>query len=191
MPETDGETALPTIDTERLTLRVHRVEDFSDSAAMWGDPNVMRYIGGRTLSTEEVWTRLLRYAGHWSLMGFGYWVIREKASGRFAGEVGFADYKRDLKPSLEGAPEIGWSLAPWAWGKGFATEAVRAVVAWGATRFGSARTVCLINPENLQSIRVAQKCGYQESGPTTYNGLPTLIFDSYGPPKVRQIDVTR
>jgi RimJ/RimL family protein N-acetyltransferase len=175
---TDVETARPAIDTERLTLRIHGVEDFSESAAMWGDPNVMRYIAGRTLSREEVWTRVLRYRGHWSLMGFGYWVVREKASGRFAGEVGFADYKRDMEPSIEGTPEIGWALAPWAWGKGFATEAVRAVVAWGKRHFGPVTTVCLINPQNLQSIRVARKCGYQEWRPAVYNGLPTLIFRS-------------
>src|SRR6266852_5354978 len=107
-------TAVPAVDTERLTLRGHRLEDFGECAAMWADPEVTRHIGGRPFSAEEVWTKLLRYVGHWSLMGFGYWVIREKASGRFVGEVGFADFKRDIEPSLVSAPEIGWALASWA-----------------------------------------------------------------------------
>ena len=170
-------SAIPGIETERLTLRVHRLEDFVDSTAMWGDPEVTRYIGGRPFPKEEVWTKLLRYVGHWSVMGFGYWVIRDRATGRFVGEVGFADFKRDIQPSLEGAPEIGWALAPWAHGKGLATEAVRASVAWGVTHFESGRTVCLISPENLASIRVAEKCGYKEFKRTTYKGQPTILFE--------------
>ena len=81
---------IPAVDTARLTLRGHRIEDFDECAAMWGDPEVTRHIGGRPFTEEEVWTRLLRYVGHWSLLGFGYWVIREKATHRFVGEAGFA-----------------------------------------------------------------------------------------------------
>jgi len=168
---------VPAIDTARLSLRGHRLEDFADIAALWGDPLVTRYIGGRPLTEEEAWTRLLRYIGHWSLLGFGYWVARETSSGRFVGEVGFADYRRDIHPSLDGAPEAGWVLAPWAHGHGFATEAVGAALAWGAAYFGPTRTVCLINPENLPSIRVAEKCGFRARERTTYHGEPTIIFD--------------
>ncbi len=78
------------IETARLALRRHRRDDLEACAAMWGDPIVTRHIGGKPFSVEEVWARLLRYAGHWSLMGFGYWVIEEKSSGRFVGEVGFS-----------------------------------------------------------------------------------------------------
>jgi RimJ/RimL family protein N-acetyltransferase len=168
---------IPAIDTERLAFRGHRLDDFGDCAAMWADPVVTRHIGGRPFSKEEVWTKVLRYAGHWSLMGFGYWVIREKASGRFVGEVGFADFKRQIEPSLEGVPEIGWALAAWAHGKGFATEAVRAAIEWGETHLASRRTVCLIDPDNLASIRVAGKCGYKEYARTTYKDQPTIIFE--------------
>jgi RimJ/RimL family protein N-acetyltransferase len=167
---------IPTLSTDRLTLRGHRVEDFVHCAAMWADPKVTQYICGKPLTEEESWARLLRYAGHWTLLGFGYWVIEEKATGNFVGEAGFADYKRDLKPSLEGAPEVGWALAPQAHGKGYATEAVRAVVAWGDTHFSSARTACIIVPENLASVRVAAKCGYREFERTTYKGHPTVMF---------------
>lgn len=90
---------------------------------------VTRYIGGRPFTTEEVWTRLLRYAGHWELLGFGYWVAEEKSTGAFVGELGFADYQRDLSPRLE-VPEAGWVFVNAAHGKGYATEGVRAIHAW-------------------------------------------------------------
>ena len=165
------------LETERLVLRGHRVADFAECSVMWGDAEVTRFIGGRAFPKDEVWTKLLRYVGHWSVLGFGFWVLEDKGSGRFVGEVGFADFKRDIEPSLEGAPEIGWVLAPWAHGRGLATEAVRAALGWGATGLPSKRTVCLISPENVASIRVAEKCGYREFRRTTYKGQPTLLFE--------------
>jgi len=167
---------VPVLETERLKLRGHRVDDFVHCAAMWADPNVTRYIGGKPLTEEESWTRLLRYVGHWALLGFGYWVAEDKATGNFVGEIGFADYKRELEPSLKGVPEIGWVLASQAHARGYATEAVRAAVEWGDAHFQSARTACIIAPENLMSIRVAVKCGYREFGRATYKGHPTLLF---------------
>jgi RimJ/RimL family protein N-acetyltransferase len=85
---------IPILETGRLTLRGHRLQDFPASAAMWADPNVTRHIMGKPCSEEESWSRMLRYLGHWSLAGYGYWLVEEKATGRFVGEVGFADYKR-------------------------------------------------------------------------------------------------
>jgi RimJ/RimL family protein N-acetyltransferase len=167
---------VPLIETERLKLRGHRLEDFIDCAAMWADPEVTRYIGGKPFSEEEVWARFLRYVGHWSLMGFGYWAIEERATGSFTGELGFADLKRDIEPSIKGVPEVGWVLASQAHGKGYATEALRAAVAWGEAHFGQTRTVCIIRPENLKSIRVAEKCGYREFRRTTYKEHPTIMF---------------
>ena len=168
--------AVPAIETDRLVMRGHRLEDFEASAEMWSDPGVTRFIGGRPLVEEDAWSKFLRYAGHWALMGFGYWAVEEKASGRFVGEIGFADFRRTIEPSLKGIPEIGWALAPWAQGQGFATEAVRAAVAWGERHFGAVRTACLIDPDNLPSIRVAEKCGYAQFTRTTYKGAPTILF---------------
>jgi RimJ/RimL family protein N-acetyltransferase len=170
-------SSVPTFDTERLTLRGHTVDDFADSARMWAEPEVVRHIGGRPFAREESWSRLLRYIGHWTALGFGYWVVIEKASGRFAGEIGFSDFKRELVPPLDGAPEIGWVLAPWAHGKGFATEAVRGAIAWEASHLGSVRTVCLIDVENVRSIRVAEKCGYKEYARSAYKGSPVILFE--------------
>jgi RimJ/RimL family protein N-acetyltransferase len=168
---------IPTLETDRLTLRGHRLDDFADSSAMWTDPTITHFLGGRPFSEEEVWSRLLRYVGHWALMGFGYWTVREKSSRRFVGEVGFGDFYRDVQPSIQGRPEIGWVLAAWSHGQGFATEAARAAIEWGDTRFGSARTVCLIHPGNSSSIRVAEKCRYKEFARTTYKDQPAILFE--------------
>ena len=153
---------IPIIETERLILRGHRKEDFRECAEMWAHPDVVRYIGGRPFSGEEVWARLLRYVGHWEWMGYGFWAIEEKATGAFAGELGFAEVKREMEHPIQGVPKIGWVLAPRTHGQGYATEAVRAVVVWGDRHFDSARTVCLIHPDNLRSVHVAEKCGYKE-----------------------------
>jgi RimJ/RimL family protein N-acetyltransferase len=153
---------------------VHRLEDFAECVALWSDPQVTRYIGGRPFTVEEIWARMLRYAGHWALLGFGYWVIRERDSGRFVGEAGFADFHRDIDPPLD-APEIGWVLVPSAWGRGFATEAVRALTAWSDAQLAP-RTVCIINPENRASIRVAEKCGFQEQARPSYKDHTTILF---------------
>ncbi len=144
---------------------------------MWSDPIVTRFIGGKPSTEQQTWSRLVGYVGHWALMGFGYWALEEKATGRFAGEVGFADFRRDIAPSMKGVPELGWALASSFHGKGLATEAVRAAVAWGDARFESARTVCLIDPSNLASVRVAEKCNYSVFERTLFNDRPTLFLE--------------
>jgi RimJ/RimL family protein N-acetyltransferase len=168
---------IPVLETERLRLRGHRVDDLAVAAAMWADPVVVQHTTGKPQTQEEVWARLLRYVGHWTLLGFGFWAIDEKATGEFVGEAGFADFKRGLGPSLDGVPEIGWILASAFHGKGYATEAVRAVIAWGEQHFGPIRTACLIHPENIASIRVAEKCGYREYGRTIYREHEVIMFE--------------
>ncbi|HLK63167.1 MAG TPA: GNAT family N-acetyltransferase [Bryobacteraceae bacterium] len=168
-------SSAPLIETERLRLRGHRVTDFDACLAMWTDPLVVRYIGGRAFTGEEVWTRLLRYVGHWSWVGYGYWAVEDK-SGHFLGDVGFADFKREIEPSIQGIPELGWVLTSGAHGKGYATEAVRAAIGWAAAHCRSDKTVCIIHPDNLASLRVAEKCGFREDVRTTYKGSPTILF---------------
>lgn len=167
---------VPRIETERLVLRGHRLDDYETVAAMWADPMVTRFIGGRASTREESWARLMRYVGHWALLGYGYWAVEAKAHGRYIGDVGFADLKRDILPSLDGMPESGWAFAPEAHGQGIATEAVKAALAWGDRHFGGKTTTCIIGPENVASIRVAEKCGYREFCRGDFKGSPTIQF---------------
>jgi RimJ/RimL family protein N-acetyltransferase len=168
----------PDLETPRLTMRAHRLEDFADCAAMWLDPEVTRFISAISQTEEDVWARLLRYAGHWSLLGFGYWAVRERTTGRFVGDVGFANLRRTITPPLGDAPEAGWVLAHWAHGQGFATEAVTAALAWAATAFAGP-TVCIIDPDNAASIRVAEKVGYRLVTQATYRGEPVLSYERF------------
>lgn len=168
---------VPVLETPRLRLRGHRLEDFADCSSLWTDPIVVRHITGKPSTREEVWARLIRYIGHWAALGYGFWVAHEKSSGRFVGELGFADFHRELEAPLEG-PESGWALASWAHGRGFATEALQAVVAWGDAHFAGQQTVCIIATENEASIRVAERCGYRRrAGQVLYHGTPNLLFE--------------
>lgn len=167
------------IETERLRLRPHRVEDFDACCIIWGNPAVTRYIGGRPQTHEECWSRLLRYAGHWAMLGYGYWAVEEKATGRFIGDVGFSDFRRELDPSFGfgASPEIGWVLSTAVHGKGYATEAVRAALAWGEARFEHGRFVCMIHPDNSASSRVALKVGFKPYARTNYKEAPTVLYE--------------
>jgi RimJ/RimL family protein N-acetyltransferase len=168
---------VPVLETPRLVLTCHQVSDFEESYAMWSDPAVTRYISGKPATREEVWARLLRYLGLWALLGYGCWVVRERGAGVFVGEVGLIDFRRDLSPPLGETPEAAWVLSPASHGKGYATEAVGAVLNWAKSHVKSERIACLIHPDNQASIRVAAKCGFRELGRTTYKDEPVIRFE--------------
>lgn len=166
---------VPVIETERLRLRGHELSDFDACAAMWADPDVVRFISGKPSTREESWGRLLRYPGHWALLDYGFWLIEEKASGAFVGEGGFMSFQRDIDPPFE-APEQGWALAPAMHGKGYAFEAVSAMLGWGERHFGRRDFVCMISPANEPSLKLAARLGYREYERTTYKGEATVLL---------------
>lgn len=165
--------AIPTITTERLTLRAPQLDDFENSFALWSDPRVTQFIGGVPFTEEDVWSRLQRYVGHWALFGFGMWVVCDR-DGAYVGEVGFLDARRAITPPLE-VPEVGWVLRPDMHGKGYASEAVRAALAWAESTMSARVFSCIIDPDNAPSLRVAEKCGFREVARTTYKGTPTIV----------------
>jgi RimJ/RimL family protein N-acetyltransferase len=176
--------SVPILETERLILSGHRIDTLDEALALWSDPQVNQHISGKPSGREEVWARLLRYIGHWAALDYGFWQIRERATGRFVGDVGLADFKRDLAFSFDGAPEAGWVLAPWAHGRGYATEAVTAALAWSdAAEQVGPRTVCIINPDNTASLRVAAKCGYRELARVDYKAVEVIVFERDGRPR--------
>lgn len=171
-------TRAPVIETERLILRAHHVDDFEHIAAQWADPAVVKYIGGTPSTREASWSRLLRYPGHWQMLGFGYWIVFEKADGAegaFVGEIGLADYQRDITPPLNGMAEMGWVVSPAFHGKGYASEAAQAVIRWAEKNLDR-QLCCIIAPEHQASIRLAEKCGFVAKTDTTYHGSATRIF---------------
>ena len=166
----------PRIQTERLVLRGHDRRDLPELKEAWSDPTVVRFIGGRPCTDEEAWTRLLRYAGHWPLLGFGFWRVSDGATDRYLGDIGFFDGRRGLGPGFDGAPEVGWTLAAHAHGRGFATEALSAALAWGDAHLPSDRTVCMIHPDNAPSFRVAARFGFTELERATYKDAPVVLL---------------
>ncbi|MFO1058004.1 MAG: GNAT family N-acetyltransferase [Dongiaceae bacterium] len=166
----------PVLETERLLLAGHRIEDFAELAATWAEPAVVEHIfGGEPSAPRDSWMRLLAYRGLWPLLGFGYWAVRDKATGRYLGDLGFADFHRLIEPSIKGIPEAGWVLSTRAHGRGIATEALAAALAWLWAQ-GHDRSVCLVAPQNRASLRVAEKAGYRDPVILKMNGEDTLLL---------------
>jgi RimJ/RimL family protein N-acetyltransferase len=170
---------IPVLETERLRLRGHYPADLVASLAMWQEPAFYQFLGGQPLPEEEVWTKMLRHLGIWALCDYGFWAVEEKATGHYLGVVGFGDWQRSIVPSLKGFPEVGWVLAPQCHGQGYATEAMQAAFAWADAQFDQPRTVCLIHPDNLPSLRLAAKFGYQEFSRTIYKGQPGVLLERF------------
>ncbi len=126
---------MPQIVTERLLLRPHRLEIMPISAR-FGQMRMWCAISAETPSTAEAsWLRLMNRPGMWHFMGFGFLVIEERQTGRFVGEAGFHEVRRDMKPSLVGTLETGWVLLPEFHGKGYALEAMQALLDWADSHF--------------------------------------------------------
>jgi RimJ/RimL family protein N-acetyltransferase len=166
----------PTLITSRLTLRAHTRADFEALWTMWSAPEVVAHTTRKPASEQDAWFRLMRYLGHWPMLGYGYWAMCETETGLYLGDVGFADFKRNIAPHFDGSPEAGWVLAPAAFGKGYATEAMTAVLGWHEAHWGPGRTVCMIDPDNAASINVARKLGYLPYDRANY-GTPVVLFE--------------
>ncbi|QCR38470.1 GNAT family N-acetyltransferase [Nissabacter sp. SGAir0207] len=169
------ESSVPVITTDRLILRGHTLEDMPALTRLWGDAQVTRYIGGAPSGREESWSRLLRHAGHWQLLGFGYWAVESRESGEYLGCIGFADYQRSLETDVSNMAEMGWTFLPAFHGKGYATEAVAAALAWAASNL--TRPIwCMINPDNTASHRLALKMGFEQQGYDRYHDKPVVLY---------------
>lgn len=158
------------LETDRLVLRMFRESDTDAYADMVGDPDVMRFLGGgKPVSREEAWRNMALILGHWHLRGFGMWAVVEKASGEMVGRVGC--WQPEGWPGLE----VGWTLRRRFWGRGYATEAARASVAYAFDELDQARVISLIAPENVNSIRVAERLGEKPVGEWEVFGTKVII----------------
>jgi RimJ/RimL family protein N-acetyltransferase len=146
--------------TDRLVLRRWRVEDREPFAAINADPEVMRFIGsgvilGPALSDDLV----ARFEREWDARGFGLWALsaRDDPEERLLGFCGLTVPM--FLPSVLPAVEVGWRLARGAWGRGYATEAAQAALAFGFEEQGLAEILAIVDPENERSLRVCAKLG--------------------------------
>ena len=108
--------------------------------------------------------------------GLGLSIVKQIVA-RLGGEVGFADLRRELEPSLYGLPEMGWVLAAWSHGQGFGTEAVGAGLAWIDQTLAPEIVPCIIDVENAASLALAAKMGFVIKAHTTYKGSPIVVME--------------
>jgi len=172
-----GDERRPLIATEHLLLQPHHPDDFEEWVSFVSDQSLYQYIGWPNFTREDLWNRLLRFAGHWSLFGWGLFLVRARDTGAVLGETGFADFHRGLGPDFDPAPEAAWIFARAVQGSGFAREAAQAAHAWRERAHGAARTVCIIDPANAPSLRVAARLAYRVYGEAIYREKTVLKLE--------------
>jgi RimJ/RimL family protein N-acetyltransferase len=160
----------PALTTERLYLRMLQESDFEEYAAIHMDPEVTRFTTRAQLSREDAWRHMAMIVGHWHLRGFGMWGVFEKATDRLVGRVGFHQ--------PEGWPdfELGWTLGRAAWGKGYATEAAKACLDYAFDVMKRKRVISLIDPQNVASIKVAERIGETRDGEWQHDEHRLLVY---------------
>jgi RimJ/RimL family protein N-acetyltransferase len=146
------------LETERLLLRRFTEDDVDDLVELDSDPEVMRYItGGLPTSREEIEREVLPafLAYYQRYPGYGFWAVVEKSSGDVLGWFHF----RPEDPERPDEVELGYRLHRSAWGKGYATEGSRALVAKGFADLGVKRVYATTMVVNVASRRVMEKAG--------------------------------
>ena len=142
----------PILHTERLILRPPRIGDFERFAQLHGDEQAARHIGGH-VGRAAAWRRFLWQPGAWSLQGFGMFSLVERDSGTWLGQLG------PWRPEGWPGNEIGYSLHPDAWGRGYAVEAGVAAIDWAFDTLGWQDIIHCIDPGNEASKKVAARLG--------------------------------
>lgn len=158
--------------TDRLALRELSERDVGTLHRMHSDPRVMRYIGDGSVATRastRAWAaRWMSYYGNYP--GLGVWAAEARANGVVIGWFCLIYVPGTVEI------EVGYRLAPEAWGRGYATEGARAVVEYGLSGLGLARIIGLTHPENVASQRVLAKAGLADVGWGNYYGRRLRLF---------------
>jgi RimJ/RimL family protein N-acetyltransferase len=165
------------VETERLLLGEMSLDHLDVVAAMLGDPDVMRFWP-RPCSRDESERWIERWRRDYSEHGCGYWLMIEKATGRPVGQAGVVMLTIDG----EQAPSLGYIVDKPFWNRGYATEAAAACLEWALARWPAVITP--IRPENVPSLRVAEKLGLTEERRTIYGsgGFEHILFSARAVP---------
>ena len=161
---------MPSIETDRLLLRMIRADDLDNLASLLSDPDVVKYVGdGKPTGREEATRALESIIKHWETHGFGRWAVVDKSTGEF---IGFGGLR-----SLFGTPEVVYHLAKVHWGKGYATELARAVLRFGFEERGFDRIVAITKPQNAASIHVMDKLGLRFERNARYYEIDVVQYE--------------
>jgi RimJ/RimL family protein N-acetyltransferase len=154
------------LETERLLLRLPEALDAEGYLAVFGDPQVLRFLGTGTATRDDAVAAIERMRRHWDSHGIGLFSVVRKEDERLLGRVGFLLWDPErwvhaMREELEGdlETEIGWTLGSEHWNRGYASEAAIACRDWALGDLGLTRLVSVIAPGNAASIRVAEKLG--------------------------------
>jgi RimJ/RimL family protein N-acetyltransferase len=163
----------PILETERLILRAPAAEDFDAWAEMTADEVTMRHIGG-VQPRAVAWRSLCSVVGAWSVRGFSFFSVIEKAGGRWIGRLG------PWEPEGWPGREVGWALSRHTWGKGYATEGAAAAMDYVFDVLGWDEAIHTIDPDNAASHAVARRLGSTLKGPTKmpapFEALPVELW---------------
>ena len=146
------------LETDRLLLRLPRIDDFERYGELFMHPTAASHIGGPMLR-HEAWRKFLQMPGAWMLQGFGMFSVVEKATGLWIGQAG--PWQPDGWPGTE----VGYAFHYDAWGKGYATEACAASMDWAFDVLGWDEVIHSIDPANTASQAVARRLGARNRGP--------------------------
>ncbi|MEM1298021.1 MAG: GNAT family N-acetyltransferase [Pseudomonadota bacterium] len=164
----------PVIETERLLLRALGEQDFAPLAAFYASDRA-KFVGG-PMDSESTWRMLATEIGHWALRGYGRFGVEEKATGATVGLVG------PWNPEGWPEPEIGWDLMNGFEGKGYATEAGRAALAYSYNTLGWPTAISLVADGNYGSAAVALRLGARQDGTYTHvRWGPMTVYRHPGP----------
>ncbi|HET8619283.1 MAG TPA: GNAT family N-acetyltransferase [Acidimicrobiales bacterium] len=156
-------------ETERLWL--HRpVEDDVDGLLPLFDAEVVRYLDGHVPSRDDMWRGVCTWLGHWELRGFGMYTWVEKESGAVVGRGGL------WFPSGWPQLEVGWTLGRAWWGRGYATEVGRAMLALAWESLSPPWMCSIIHPDNAASQAVAERLGGRPVESRTLRGFPVDVW---------------
>ena len=147
-----------------------RDSDFEEYATIHMDPEVTRFTARMHLDRDASWRHMAMIAGHWHFRGFGMWGVFEQETGRLAGRVGF--HQPDGWPDFE----LGWTMGRAFWGKGYATEAARRCVRFAFEEMDRDHLISLIDPENVASIKVAERIGETLQGEFQLGEHKLLVY---------------
>lgn len=167
-----------TFRTARLVAARPRAADFDDLDRLHRDPRVMATLApagapdGGLLSGDETRRFLRRNLDHWCRHGYGLWIFRDPADGRFVGRGGL----RHAHVGGNDEVELGYALMADSWGRGLATEMAKAIVAVGFAELGLADVVCFTLTTNRASRRVMEKAGFAYERDLLHAGLPHVFY---------------
>jgi ribosomal-protein-alanine N-acetyltransferase len=171
------------LETKRLILRRLTLDDLDALFALYRDPEVRRYFPEGTLTYEETKEELEWIINvYYGQFGFGLWATIHKETGEFIGRCGLLPWTIEQRPEVE----VAYLLAKAYWGQGLGTEAAQAILNYGFEQLHVSRLICLIDPANQASVKVARNIGMTLEKEGEIDGEPTLLYSKHKQPGLSQ-----